>query len=437
MAPAITVDPDQIEDAADVFGSQVATDVYSASATLAFGMAGGLAGNDAAGNAWSSSYDRAVTTVMGATADVVNGSYKLASMLLITGDNHRRADLYSRTSSAGAPVSCLPRLYVDDFVSPFDVPASGGAHGREPTGWSLIQNAVGYAWPGGHQDSLRASARAWGAAAGAVDQAGWQIPGATAELILNESPEIGTAYVVSRSMGDHLTTLAGAYVGLQVACNDYADYLDRAHRDAEHELNSLIEWTVGIEAAGVLASAITFGGAEVAAQAVEAGRIAATAVRIGDIIRSLIAAVDVATQAVAGVVTQVADVSRVLKGLLGARLSRATAEVVSRLPGGTETAEEIAETDLFGAAQPGVKDGWVQRPARNGKGQVWQEPGMPENTNFNSIRFADPDRRYPDGCVRFYNADGQPLDLNGKPGSMAATHIPRRPDGSYPLPKGW
>ena len=217
-----------------------------------------------------------------------------------------------------------------------------------PTGWSLIQHAVGYAWPGGHQDKLRASAQAWGTAANAVDEAGWQIPGATAELILNESPEIGTAYVVSRSMGEHLTSLSAAYRVLQNACDHYAEYLDRAHRDAEHELNSLIEWTVGIEAMGVLASLVTFGGAEVPTQAVEAGRIAVTAARIADIIRTFIAAVNLVTEAVASVVAKAVDISRGLKGLLGARLSKATAELVSRLPGGTKTAEEIAEKELAG-----------------------------------------------------------------------------------------
>jgi hypothetical protein len=36
-----------------------------------------------------------------------------------------------------------------------------------------------------------------------------------------------------------------------------------------------------------------------------------------------------------------------------------------------------------------------------------------------------------------YNECGQPIDLNGKPGSNAVTHIPREPDGSYPRPEGW
>lgn len=48
---------------------------------------------------------------------------------------------------------------------------------------------------------------------------------------------------------------------------------------------------------------------------------------------------------------------------------------------------------------------------------------------------ADP--RYPNGYVMFTNEHNQPITLDGKPGSRAETHIPRNPDGSYPIPKGW
>ena len=254
-------------------------------------------------------------------------------------------------------------------------------------------------------------------------------------MIINQSPEIGKAYIVSRSMGDHLTSLAGAYRGLQDACNSYAGYLDQAHKDAEDELASLVEWTVGIELAGGIAAFFTGGAAEVPTQAVESGRIAATAARVAEIIRSLISAVKIVTEAVSNVLTKVVDVSKGVKGLLGARLSKATAELVARLPRATKTAEELAEKELTDAALPGVKDGWAQRPADNGKGEVYQKPGAVGNAD--SVRVMDANAQYPDGYVRFYNEHGQPIGLDGKPGPNSATHIPRRPDGTYPVPKGW
>ncbi len=39
--------------------------------------------------------------------------------------------------------------------------------------------------------------------------------------------------------------------------------------------------------------------------------------------------------------------------------------------------------------------------------------------------------------VRIFNGHGQPIDLDGKPSGNPQTHIPIKPDGSFPLPKGW
>lgn len=89
----------------------------------------------------------------------------------------------------------------------------------------------------------------------------------------------------------------------------------------------------------------------------------------------------------------------------------------------------------MGETPAGAKSGWESRPADNGRGTVYQRPGA--DGDADSIRIADPTPQYPHGYVRFYNEHGQPVDLNGKPTSRAETHIPRAPDGSYPLPKGW
>ena len=85
---------------------------------------------------------------------------------------------------------------------------------------------------------------------------------------------------------------------------------------------------------------------------------------------------------------------------------------------------------------------WEGRVADNGKGQVWQDPESRtsvkgQSKNRNVFRDEDPSPDYPHGCVRFYNSEGQPLRLDGKPGNQADTHIAKNPDGSYPIPKGW
>lgn len=91
--------------------------------------------------------------------------------------------------------------------------------------------------------------------------------------------------------------------------------------------------------------------------------------------------------------------------------------------------------DTADASLPGVAKGWAQRTADNGKGQVWQEPGATGNAN--SLRVMHPNAQYSNGYVRFYNEHGQPIGLDGKPGPNSVTHIPRGPDGTYPIPKGW
>jgi len=70
-------------------------------------------------------------------------------------------------------------------------------------------------------------------------------------------------------------------------------------------------------------------------------------------------------------------------------------------------------------------------------GTVYQQPGAVGNSN--SVRIMEPgtESRYPYGYVRFTNEHNQPINLDGKHGTRAETNIPRNPDGSFPIPKGW
>lgn len=79
-----------------------------------------------------------------------------------------------------------------------------------------------------------------------------------------------------------------------------------------------------------------------------------------------------------------------------------------------------------------VPEGWVQRVADNGRGTVYQRPGATGNADM--IRIMESTSKYPNGYVRYYNQQGQPLDVYGHTGPGSATHIPQDYQGPWP---GW
>jgi hypothetical protein len=89
------------------------------------------------------------------------------------------------------------------------------------------------------------------------------------------------------------------------------------------------------------------------------------------------------------------------------------------------------------ARPPGVPKDYSVGPARNGQGQVYRPLGQSAENDADSVRIMDPNKRYPNGYVRYYNHSGQPIDANGKPTGNDLTHLPKNPDGTYAQPKGW
>ncbi len=80
-----------------------------------------------------------------------------------------------------------------------------------------------------------------------------------------------------------------------------------------------------------------------------------------------------------------------------------------------------------------IPGNWPSRPAENGRGIIFRRPGA-TTRNGDSVRIMEPTSRHPEGYYVYYNKQGQPLDVNGKPGSPDATHIPEDYKG---ITKGW
>ena len=202
--------------------------------------------------------------------------------------NYERADLASSPSRAErntvlAAVVALPGPTSLRY-SP-SVPSAAGGSGGGPPGWSVVQHAVGYVWPNGHQDRLRRAAAAWNAAAASVDDAAVEANLPSVAFALDRLPERDDVVTVCCGVASHLQELAGVQRSLADACEQLAGHIDRVHADVEHELAGLA-WQSGvIEGIGLLVSIPTVGAAELPTQGVEASRIAAVARRVASLIR--------------------------------------------------------------------------------------------------------------------------------------------------------
>lgn len=372
--PRVDVDSASFEAASTVFGQRIAAQLTSATEALVNQLAdsGAMAGSDEAGTTWAQSYDHGARLAVAGLSDLTNACYQLAGLLEQTGFNHASAESAStagggqaraadRTNYAAMPTMC--------YATP---PSASGGSTSPPSGWDLVQHLVGYAWPNGHQDKLRAAAAAWHEAATTIDALAYYTTEAYDAIMPERSPEVGDATRVCSAMQTHISDMAAGCSQLGQACDQLAGYIDQAHSNIEHELVSLVEWTAGIEAGGFLVGLVTFGAGDAAAQAVEAGRIAATARRIATIIEVLINAARSVGEAVGAVVTRIASVAERLKPLLGARISEVAVDEAGALPTLGKDAAQLAETDLQYAAESNAADdamyrAYVRRKIAQGK----------------------------------------------------------------------
>jgi hypothetical protein len=347
MREPIDVDPDVFDAASKVFGADIHGQLTTARTSLESGLShsGGMAGSDPAGTSWASSYDNVAGTVHSLVGDLANAATTLATLLQQTGFNHGMAD------SASDPTQSIPTPPDDTIYTPdpTSVPALPSAHGGSsgpPALWWVVEHTVGYVWPNGDPGKLRAAATAWSSAATTVNASTSFISEALSAISTQQSPEVSDAFTVCESFNDHITDVGSACQQMATACSGFADGVDKAHNDIESELQSLAEWSAGIEFGGFLLGLVTMGGGDLAAQGVEGARVAAAAGRIGTIIQTLIDLAGTAARAITSVVGDIAAVAERLKVILGARLSKALTALVARLPGAAGDSADVAFTQM-------------------------------------------------------------------------------------------
>jgi hypothetical protein len=250
----------------------------------------GMAGGDVGGCAWAGAYDPAATAAVEAAASALQALDQLTAMFAQTARNYEAADAASTPDDRRlieSAAAALPSLAPPPCIAA--PPSAAGSSSGGPAGWSLIEHVVGYVWPNGHQDRLRAAAAAWRASAAALQRGATDAVTAPQLAISDRLPEAADMWTVCRSLGGRLEELADVHHGLAAACEGLAHHLDEVHSAVEGELAGLVEWTVGIEAVGGLFSVVTLGLAEAPTQAVEGARIAATAARVGELIERFLA----------------------------------------------------------------------------------------------------------------------------------------------------
>lgn len=380
--PRVDIDSESFEAASTVFGQRIASQLTSATEKLIGQLSGSgaMAGSDEAGTNWAQSYDKGAALAIDGLSDLTNACYQLAALLEQTGFNHGSAE---SASTAGHARTTVDRTSYDGmstmcYATP---PSASGGSTSPPTGWGLVEHLVGYAWPNGHQDKLRAAAGAWNDAATSIYDLAYYTTEAYDAIVPQRSPEVGDAVRVCNAMQTHISDMASSCSQLGDSCDQLAGYIDHAHSQIEGELKSLVEWTAAIEAGGFLVGLVSFGAGDVAAQGVEAGRIAATAARIGAIITALIEAAGTAADVVANVLSKIGAVAARLKPLLGARISEVALEDAEALPTLANDAEELASDSLRYAAESNKADdemyeAYVKRKLAQGKTprsrQGWQ-----------------------------------------------------------------
>lgn len=352
MREPIDVQPARYDAASKVFGDKIYNQLYRAGTDLEGGLAGSgaMAGSDPAGMQWAASYEEAARTVHAVLIDLETACLKIAVMLQQTGFNHGMAEAASDPTKS-APTPADPAVYLPGKRAVPDLPSAKGGSTNPPAGWWLVEHTVGYVWPNGHPDRLRAAATAWSTCADAVQGASYHVPEAAQAILDQQSPEVQDAFTVCSSMSEHIEDTASACREVAKACSDFADGIDKAHHDVEDELVSLLEWTAAIEAGGVIAGIFTAGIGEGAAQAAEAARVAATASRIAKIIQTVVDLAGTLARATESVFNTIGKVAQRLLRIERAEVSEATVQAASKAPELAQTTEAAAVDGLGNAAQ--------------------------------------------------------------------------------------
>ncbi len=360
------VDSSAVMDAGRVYGS-----VRTSTATAVRGLVGvlqgsaGMAGTDNGAHAWATQYDKLTSSLMDASASVVNGAGKCSDLLSATAVNHHNADSQSAVTPA-APWRAPPESSV--FPTPA-VPSAEGGYGDVPGWWHTISAYVeGELWPNGHQDKLRATHDAWQKAgrelrsAAQLVNGGTSSMGAIASLMDQQSPEFPALLRNCTTERDQINSVADGFDSAAQACSDYAQTIDDAHSKILHEMLVLGGTIVVTEIVAAVLIPFTAGASEAVSKVVDVARLTATGARIATIIREFRIAAELSALPTVSAAGAAARTVSELAALLSARVRIFLGEVTGRI-----AAEQLELQRLSAESVKRKLDGHLLNP-ENTKG---------------------------------------------------------------------
>ncbi|MEV6768351.1 TNT domain-containing protein [Nocardia sp. NPDC051030] len=413
--------------AAEVFASIAAdaTDVHTGLLGV-LNANSGMAGSDSIGQAWAKSYDEATGLALQASERLLAACVSTADLITGGAYNHERTEAGADYRDVPEPLRPPARL-VPCVVSQALSAAGDGL--PEPFGWSIVEDAVGAAWPNGHQDELRAAQSAWTTAATDFRLLASRVGEASALLANQESQEIPTALAAFTDRKDDLTALADICQTLGEACGEYAGHLDEAHSTILHELAEFGVETLLWEAAFALLAPVTAGLSEVVGNSGLAVRAAAKARRIAAAISSLATkAAKITTETVGPLLERIKPLLAKIKAWVEAARTKIVS--LAQTPKLYPSGEKL--TDAEYAAKYGVPDNWKYPDLATGEYAV---AGTREIVDLPAGLKID---RYGSEWGGWLSPEGTPLTGRGLPPDTLATkdYFAYETTGN-PLPPGW